>query len=180
MQKLLRQVKTTKTTDFLLPLLGKSKTWYAPLLINAYLSDTGINNKYPNSISILIQFSGNAKFDVINNTLRDMDTFIDSYDILDGKFTMFIVGLPERFIEDYSLMLKGKYSKISKEAKDLLLIGRGSKSPMPYILRKDSKLRAHWESELGTNLGDLDVWSVFEIRDEIFSIEDFPIKPSVF
>lgn len=180
MHKLLQQVKTTKTTDFLLPLLGKAKTWYTPLLVNAYLGDSSINKSYPKTISILIRFSGNAKFDAVSNFLTKLDTYVDSYDLLQGKFTMFIVGIPEEFIEDYSLILKGKYSKISKKAKELLLLGRSPKSPMPYILRKDPKLRDHWESTLATTLGDLDVWSVFEIEDEIFSLEDFPIKPSVF
>lgn len=178
-QKLLNTVKTTKTTDFLLPLLGKSKTWYAPLLVNAYLSDSGVNIKHPNSISVLIKFSGNIKFDIIADYLKDLDTYIDSYDIIDGQFVMFVIGIPDEFLEDYFLILKGKYSEISQQAKTLLLQGRGTQSPMPFILRKDEQLKQHWEETLSTRLGDLDVWSIFEIEEEIFDPEEFPIKPSV-
>jgi hypothetical protein len=177
--KKLETVKTTKTTDFLLPLLGKSKNWYGKHLVNAYLSDSSVTKKRVNSISLLLKYNGNTQFEKLEQELMSWDTYVDSYELLKGQFIMYVFDIPEELLEDYFLILKGKYSEISMEAKKLLLAGRANKSPMPYILRKSSQLRDHWEDILDVNLGDQDVWSVFEIKDEIFSLDDFPIKPSV-
>jgi len=179
MFKKLKEIQTTKTTDFLLPLLGKSKPWYAPYLVNAYLDNSSFPKKRENSIHILLKFSGDKRFAEIEKEIMSWEEYVDSYDLIKGHFIMYVVDIPEILLEDYSLILKGKYSEISLLSKSLLLKGRGAKSPMPFILNKDDILKNHWERELDANLGDLDVWPIFNIEKEIFDIEEFPIKASV-
>ena len=149
------------------------------LLVNAYLSDTSISDKRVNSISLLLKYNGNARFIDIESQIMSWPEYVDSYELIQGQFIMYVLDIPEEFIEDYYLILKGKYSEISPEAKQLLMIGRAVRSPMPYILNKSDYLKDHWEEKLGTSIGDLDVWSIFNIEEEIFDLETFPIKPSL-
>lgn len=178
--KSLKNIKPTKTTEFILPLLGSMKQWYGPWFINAYLGDYSIKHSYPNSISVLMKYSGKNNYAEKEEAMMGHENFIDSYDLIQGNFVMYIFRIPEEFLPDYNLIMKGKYSKISDAAKKLLLLGRGTKSPMPYILSRHEKMIEYWETELDVKLDkDQEVWSIIDINDEFFDRESFPFKESV-
>lgn len=176
----LANIATTKTTDFILPLLGRMKQWYGPWLINAYLGDCNVKSPVKNSIYVLMKYSGKNSYAEKETAILEHPNYIDSYDVYAGEFVMYIFELPEDLLEDYTLIMKGKYSEISDESKQLLLMGRGVKSPMPYILRKDKTLKDYWEDKLDVRLPEgQEVWSIIDVEEEIFDIVDLPFEPSV-
>jgi len=178
--KELNKIKPTKTTEFILPLLGKMKQWYGPWLINAYLGDFNVDHKYPNSISVLMKYSGKNNYFEKEEKMIGSEHFIDSYDLFKGEFVMYIFRIPEEFLPDYNLIMKGKYSQVSDEAKKLLLLGRGTRSPMPYILERHPKMVSYWETELNVKFEkDQEVWSIINIEEEFFDKETFPYEESV-
>lgn len=176
----LAKVKTTKTTDFILPLLGRMKQWYGPWLINAYLGDCNITSPAKNCIFVLMKYSGKHAFAEKEALMLECEHYVDSYDVYGGEFVMYIYQLPEEMLEDYSLIMQGKYSMISDASKKLLEKGRGNKSPMRFILSKDESLVEYWEEKLDVIFSeDQEVWSIIEVDKEIFDITDLPYTPSV-
>lgn len=176
----LANVKTTKTTDFILPLLGRMKQWYGPWLINAYLGDCSIKSPVKNSIFVLMKYSGKNDFAEKEKAMLEHPNYIDSYDVHSGEFVMYIFQIPEDLLEDYSLIMQGKYSKISDESKELLVMGRSHKSPMPYVLKRDNTLVEYWEEKLDVVFTeDQEVWSIIEVDQELFDITELPYTPSV-
>ena len=174
----LSKIKATKTTDFLLPLLGFTKKFYEPYLVNAYLGDYDLNGYEEKRIYLVLSnHDMSTKHMRIEDGLKNMLEFVDFYDILDGQMSVFIMKVPETFEEDYSKFLLGKYSEFSEEAKIAVLKGRSEKSSMPLIFRKDSKLKEYWEEKTGSIIPDgLEVWPVINIDNELLYKEKFILK----
>lgn len=173
-------VKETKTSNFILPLLGFPKLFYQPFLVNAYLNNTDVNINNSYAIHVLVRFYSSPSYINLEEGIRDMDTYIDSYDLFGGKYIMFIIEIPDEFKPDFNKVISGKYSELSREAKRLILKGRPASSSMPQVLSKSSELKEYWEKKLGTSLGNQEVWPILNLRDEIFIKDEFPIKESLF
>lgn len=171
------KIKETKTSNFILPLLGYPKLFYQPFLVNAYLN-TSIYDIY--KINILVRFYASTSFVNLEEGIKSMDTYIDSYDLYEGRYIMFMVEIPDKFKADFDKVLEGKYSKLSKEAKRLILKGRDATSSMPKVLSKDKSLKSYWETLLGTSIGDQEVWPKLELSQEVFIKEDFPYIEPIF
>jgi hypothetical protein len=171
----LRNIKATKTTDFLLPLLGYTKRFYHPYLINAYLGD--VNMKYFDPYKLYVVISNHnmqSQHMRIENGIKEMEGFIDYYDVLDSKMSVFVVEIPEKFKEDYELFLDGKYSKLSEDAKIKILQGRSPKSAIPKIFNKDDSLKKHWEEKIKVTLpSGMEVWPILRINHELFNQTKF-------
>lgn len=168
------EIKLNKTSDFLLPLFGRPLIRYVPHLVNAYLSDPSLGITNPYYIYILIKFSGKMEYSSLEKWMYDHAQYRGHYDLLKSEFTMFIFELPEEYHQDYDLIVKGKYSEISANAKKLILANRSEQSAMPYILSKHEQLRGYWEDELGSRIPKhLDVWPIMVASEETFDKDLF-------
>lgn len=171
----LKNLKATKTTDFILPLFGYTKAFYAEYLVNAYLGDVDLN--YFDEYKVYIVISNHrmqSQHMRIENTLKEMDEFIDYYDVLDGRMSVFVMNVPEEFKKDYESFLDGKYSQFSKEAKIKVLKGRSEKSAMPYIFNKSKNLKEYWETKMETEVPiGMEVWPILSIKQELFNKNNF-------
>lgn len=179
------KVQTTKTTDFILPLLGYPKNVYEPFLVNAYLNSLEVKNTEDYTIQILLRFYSSSSFDSLERKILSLENFKDSYELFGGKFIMYIVSLPEWSHNDFDMILNGRYSKISDIGKNLICQGRAPNSSMPKVLKKCPSLKEYWEEKLSNprsavDLRDQEVWPILNFRDEIFDKDRFPVKDSVF
>ena len=85
----------------------------------------------------------------------------------------------EKFIKDYHLIIKGKYSKTSKEFKDLfpktvVIKNVKQKSLQHLIFDKDIALAKYWADFLkDDNIIEkgLELWPVLELKNEILNYE---------
>ena len=169
-----KKIKPTKTSDFLLPLLGYSKSFYTPYLYNAYLGDKDVLGYVENDIYVLMKYNGSQEFLRLEEKLQKHPNFRTSYDILNGTYTFFVITMPKIFHSDYEKFLKGQYSKFSGNARTLLLKGRSKDSSLLKVLDRHADIRRYWEHKLNTIIGThQEVWSVPILEDEIFNVELF-------
>jgi hypothetical protein len=185
------EMKYTKTATFLFPLLNISKNlfdcnildnWgrikYKSRFLNAYLADSNIpkfNDK--GYVFVVCRSYRDLDFERFYSTIQAFPNYVDDYDNKD--YVVFVFSIPEEHQEDYKLILEGKYSKISLEAKRLIL-GNNYFSDkalvLPLILNKAIVLKDHWEKRLSNPwsiavLGEQEVWPIISINKEILTKE---------
>lgn len=167
-----------KTSNFILPLVGYSFNFFKPFLYDAYIHDSRISRKYPYCVYILLKFSGDKSYATVEKTLLDNVRCKTQYDIHGGTYVMFVLECEKKFKKDYSLLVSGKYSEVSDEAKKLILLGRNTikgkdgKTEMSIVhkvLHKDEQLRKFWEKRINSDLKDQEVWSRLNFSEETFS-----------
>ena len=184
-------VKFTKTSSFLFPLLEIPKTLFncnvsstfkntimTNRFLNSYLIDKDLNcdfNKDP-FLFIVIKPYRDKDFQSFFDTLVSLDNYVDDYEKED--FITLIFEVKEKKIPDYNLIIEGKYSKISKESKKLILNNSFFRRPevLPLILSKSTELKKTWEARLSSpkhivDLKDQEVWGILNKEEESFSCE---------
>lgn len=180
-------VAYTKTATFLFPLLNipktlflcniKSVTGYTKItnrFLNAYIGDKNINKYNENHVFLLLRNYRDVNFDSFYKELTSLHNYVEDYEVNNCLIAIF--SIPENFKKDYDLLIKGKYSKISKEAREIIIKNCYCSLPPPQptllnmIFEKAPILREHWELQLsGENqyisLGDSEVWPIINEKD---------------
>ena len=178
-------MKYTKTATFLFPLLkipkelftcniknSLGKSIITNRFINAYLTDDDIKNYKENHLFILINNYQDSKFETFYSTMLSFPNYVDDYEKDD--YLVIIYKIPKETVSDYTLLLNGKYSEISANAKKLILSNYffcGKAFTLPLILNKAIALKDSWEERLSTegspgNLYDQEVWPIIEKDNE--------------
>jgi hypothetical protein len=177
-------VNATKTTDFLLPLLGYTKMLYKPFLVNTYLGDYDRSGHDIHSLYIVLSnLKMTPQHSRLEDTVRTMAGFKEAYDILDGRMTIYIISFPTKYVKDYNHFLKGEYSQFSKAAQTATLKGmdKEKKYDLMAIYDRASWLREYWNEEINvpgqkpTSLltEEEEVWPILNIDEEIFNKNHF-------
>ena len=117
--------KTTKSTHFLLPMLGYRKSFYTPYLINCYI----VQGDKPKLVAVF----ENSDYEPLIHALHKLaehPSYNDCEYADDNKEIVLYFDVPTDFILDYRSFLEGKYSWFTAGYKDLLahLSGRSSGS----------------------------------------------------
>jgi hypothetical protein len=176
-------IKYTKTATFLFPLLGIPKAIFSCNIkntfgntiitnrfINAYTSDSSVDNYKEGFVFILINAYQDTDFNCFYDTLTAFDNYVDDYE-REGCLVV-VFSILEKFQPDYVLLTEGKYSKVSGEAKKAILQNNffspnnGQPSTIPLILNKSEALKNSWEKRLDANLYDQEVWSILLVQNE--------------
>tara|TARA_R110002167_G_scaffold8393_2_gene38845 strand:+ start:161 stop:754 length:594 start_codon:yes stop_codon:yes gene_type:complete len=176
LEKIRKVIKPTKTVDFLLPLVGYSKTDLDPYLVNAYLGDVSLLDWDLESpdVFVLLKFSGHISFYNLEKDLEKDQYFKTSYSLLRGKYIMFVFTIGPTFIKDFKKFMDGKYSEFSHPAKIRIMRHRKVDSPMPLILDKDKSIRMYWELKLDAELPQKsEVWPIVQYSEELFDKSEF-------
>lgn len=204
--KLIKEYKfpKTKTYTYLLPFLGIYKsellinkfneTVYDSnsldcLFINCYMGD----EKYPvfseePNVLLLYRFIGTKEFLKFEDMFKNCSNFVSAYDPY-SCFVMYVFKITD-FVEDYKLIVQGKYSKISERAKERILefhglLLKGNKSEIAEVLYRLPPAYLRMEKELNKGLPesqwvkiprDQEISSVFNPEREIFKYKDYLIK----
>jgi hypothetical protein len=172
-------IKYTKTATFLFPLLeipksifmcnvknNFGKTMFKTRFVNAYLGDCKINDYKEGFVFLLLKGFQDPDFDCFYDTMTAFENYVDDYEF--GINIVMIYSIPDKYSVDYSLILKGQYSKVSAAAKKRILQNSffsGKPTTIPLILNKADVLRKGWEKRLGTSLESQEVWSII-VPDE--------------
>lgn len=188
-------LKKTITATFIFPLLEIPKSIFECEIknnfnrlllnnrfINAYLFNNTID-KYQDLryIYIVINNYQDPNFEAFYTTLTGFTNFIDDY----FKFNLLIMifEIPKQHEVDYNLLLRGKYSEISKKGKELILANHmyhGNKITVPLVLSKSKELKESWEERLTfigadifspVDLGEQEVWSILNKEQETLTDE---------
>jgi len=183
-------VKYTKTSTFLFPLLEIPKELFkcevknnfqklimTTRFLNSYMQDSEIT-KYNDEpyVFIVIKPYQDVDFDTFYSTILSFPNYVDEYE-KEGYIIM-IFKIPDNNLPDYELLLKGKYSLISKEAKTLILKNNFFSHAvhlLPLILKKCSSIKESIEINLSISVGechsianlyDQEVWGIITIEKE--------------
>lgn len=186
-------VKYNKTATFLFPLLEIPKKLFTcdvrfpwgrlrfdQRFLNAFMTDAGISKYKENHIFVACRNYRDVHFDGFYNALQSFPNYVDDYE-KNGLLVM-VYTIPEHNMEDYLLLVNGKYSEIKESTKQLILANNFFSGPphtIPLILYKTEMLKKHWETVLSNegsevDLGDQEVWPIIDqscqvLTDEIAS-----------
>lgn len=186
-------VKFTKTSTFLFPLLGIPKDLFkceirnsfgtlihSNRFINAYLYNDDL--VADECIFLLLESYQDPNFNSFYTTLVSMENYVDDYE-KEGYLVM-IFNIPEEFIKDFELIVAGKYSQVSTQAKSLIFKNHffsGKAMVLPMIFSKALNLKQSWEEKLSNpginfyaDLGNQEVWGIIDPDKE--TLNDAVIK----
>jgi hypothetical protein len=180
-------VKYTKTSTFLFPLLDISKSLFkcdikkndkqimTTRFLNAFLNDKDLNNTLYNDgpfVFIVIKPYQDIDFDKFHSDLIVLDNYVDEY--IKNNYLVMLFKIKDKYMKDYELILKGKYSKVSKAGKKIINNNSyfsGQSHIVPLILRKAEELKESWQRRLTADnkiidLGDQEVWGILDMEKE--------------
>lgn len=171
--------KYNKTTVFLYPLLGipmnffkssSGKTRY----LNSYLYDLDIADYKTHHVFVLIDNYQDAEFTEFEKKLRTLNNYVTDYDILGGRYSVKVFKIPDEFIGDYELFLKGKYSQFSQSAKDRVMIYElKNLDLLTHIFNKTEEARRTLEKALDVTLDKYaEVYGVYDENVEVLTFDN--------
>ena len=173
----------TYTSDYILPLLGYSKSYYIPdtVLTGSFIWDKdleGYDGEGEKDIFILLKYNGRvgSYYNKISLMLENHKEFRFNYDLYEGRYVMEVIGLPREYWEDYDRFIKGEYSKFSLEAKKLIVKGISNNSIIPGVLNKAEETRIMLEDALESKIPESqELWSIPDREREAFSIHKYKL-----
>lgn len=168
----LAETERNITTRFILPLLRiNSEDIGSEYLLNAYMYyNDDCSGEY---IYLLYKYIDEDNYKILESKLKKQPSFINQSDPT-NKLTLFKFKLQETYKESVQLIINGKYSKISNEAKRIILRYHkvGQKSDLGCILYRDPTAVKLLEEEFKVQLDDdLDIFRKMYKEDETFRID---------
>jgi hypothetical protein len=175
------ETKKTVTAIFMVPPLKIGRDSLKKMgFINAFVGDNDRDIQYGNAVYLLFKPKNLKEFkEFLDEEYERTNNIIDDYDY-DGGFVVVVYKLDSRFIKDYNLVKKGKYSKtsglfqqeFSKSVKIDTSDGVKEEISLQYrIFNKTQDLKDFWEKKLGISFEpDQEVWPGFDEEKEVLTI----------
>lgn len=170
---ILSSSKSNKTTHFILPMLGKNKTFFScnKYLVNAYIRTT--NNPSNDYIYLLYRYFPSEIYKELEYNLKQHSMYQGTEDI-DFNFVLMKFKIPEEYKKDIQMFIEGSYSKFSGKLKNsivnfhnLSLLGQTYQ-----VLYKDDRRRKQLELEFGVPIhNDLELFDIPNLWEETFVVQ---------
>ena len=166
---LLLSSKPTKTSTFLLPLLGKNKKAlkFNSYYVNAYLDETH------KRLCLLYRFTGTDLYKQFEESIMK-DTLCVSHEEYDPYHVIYVFNIPEKHHEDVKHFLNGAYSKFSEALKRAIwkFYGQQDGTMVMSVVSRSKDLRREMEKLLGTKLAkEAELASKPDMEIEIYKIK---------
>jgi hypothetical protein len=165
--------RKNKSRTYFVPLLHEFVDIHKSLLVDTYLYDINkpdFNLKDIHGLFVMFRWSDNDVHRMYEQKLLESQYTRDHYDIDVHNYMVFI-KFPVDILIDVDLLLKGKFSKISKKSKISILKywGLGQGSDLYGTLYQTEDRRKKLENYLGVRLpADAELASVIETSSEVF------------
>ena len=163
--------KLSKSSQFTLPMLGNSREYFKwnTSLCNVFLGteDGSIKNR----ILLLYRMNTSKEYLEFEAMLENHPMYVKSH-AYDVYHDLVEFRVPERFKEDYTLLINGKYSQISEELKKRIVKFHylTSNSPISQVIHKSETRRKKLEKDLKVDIPeDLDLLDPYNIENELCS-----------
>jgi len=162
--------KITTTGTFLMPFLGNNRNYWrwSVEFTNAFIGDEVKHDG--TELYLLYRFSGAKSFADFEMTIEGRRDFIGSTEP-DKYHSMYKFKIPEKYAEDVALIMEGKYSQISNQAKVRIMEFHNSNrtKAIGQILYKSVERKAKIESDLGAKLADdAELLDTYVLDQEIY------------
>lgn len=147
--------------------------------INGYISDKNKEVNYNNAVYLLFKPKDLDYFrDFVDEERDRTSSLLDDYDY--PPYVVIVYALNPRYIEDFLLIKRGKYSKTSQEFQNEFpkikkIIKNGKYKDeialQVQIFNKSQGLREYWENKINIDFrDDMEVWPSFEDEKEVLDI----------
>lgn len=168
--------KRTKSSTFLLPMLGGSRNLYFwdTLLLNCFLA----TKEDSDCIALLYRWSADPLYIKFEKALTKFKFFRRRYDPT-PNCVMFIFDIPKKYVRNYKKFIDGKYSKLSQSYKFKLLEfhDKDLDDTLGQVLFKTSRRRESLEKKLGIALPkESELLSIIDIEKETYDPEVYNFK----
>lgn len=174
--------RVNTTTVFLLPLIDLPKGVFefnvprkgrASRLFNAYLFDLDVGKYQKDHISVVHFNYQDVAFKSFESTLTSNEQFRDSYDISNSEYSVKVFEIPKDALSSYEAFKRGHYSLMAFPYQIRILYYNylGDKNYLEQVLQKDPLLKAKKEAHLGVELGDNELWSIYDPEYDILTPE---------
>jgi hypothetical protein len=170
----IKESEYNTATMFVLPLVFENKDIAAYIqnntgyLLNCFIDCDFIIKKDNYSIFVLMKFSKSERYKLHEEYFLSMPTFVNKEDISE-KYVVYEFSIPVNLRKDFNLLLNGKYSKISKFAKNMILGFHGASvegNMVDKIINKSPELLRYYADKLDVSFEDLDeLYKKFDYRD---------------
>lgn len=172
--------KATYSTMFLLPGIGTSRRSLKKYgFVNAYLDDRHHDIHYENAVYLLFRprpMETIADYIVLERT---NELLLEEYDYEEG-YVVLVYRFNPKWQEDYHIFKEGKYSRMSREYKEMfpkfvdLVDPKNGKIEKEltlqyHIFNRTEGLKKMQERELGMKLdefGDIEYWSSPDVENK--------------
>jgi hypothetical protein len=167
----------SKSATFVLPLFGGNvdKFHYSKYLMNVYL---GVDSKVDREhVYLWYRYVPSAGMDDFEAYIMEHPSYV-GHDDVDNYHVLYKMRIPKAYKRDFNLILDGKYSQISDQAKDRILDFHDfhDDSPVGQILFKCSKRKKKIEKDLGVTLdNEAELYDKIDLDKEVFT-QDNVIK----
>lgn len=158
----------TKTSVFLLPLLGKTKT---QLRYTSYYSNTYLSKDYK-ALLLVYRFTGTSMYKQFEQYMMT-DSLCVTHTDHDPYHVVYMFAIPREFREDVKHFVEGKYSKFSKKLRQRITKFYGNKdASVIKVIDKDQDFKLQLEKSLGVELPeDSELASKPDLSNEIYEIK---------
>ena len=165
----------SRSSNFITPLLIKHKNdvSFDKYFMNCYVGNE-LTGDYGKFIYIHLRYKPVLELENIEKKLIEDENFIESRNT-DKQYTLYKFKVPDEFLKDYNLILEGKYSKISNEAKLRILSFHNAdkNSKIFQILYRKEELKIFLENEFQEKLpDDAELHGIMNPEEETF-LKDF-------
>lgn len=167
-----------RSKTYIFPFITKNLENYDLIkdcLQNTFLFDD--NNTHNNSIYCLFKFQNTIQLELFDKLNISNNNLIDVWDININE-CIYIFNIPNKYINDYNLILNSKYSEISIDAKKIILnfwskiYGNNGVNAVRQVLYKDPLLKQELEKKLNVKIHeDSELGQYFDLEKEIINIE---------
>lgn len=176
------ELKKTITSIFIVPLLKIDRDELKENgFINAYIKDGRKEVQYENAVYLLFKPKDLDRFkQFLDGEYERTNKIVDDYDYEDG-FVVVVYTLDQKFRKDYETIQMGKYSRTSREFKDMFPptvptvkkgIRREETTLQHRIFNKSEDLKEYWENKIVTDFNDdMEVWSGWDEVKETMNLE---------
>lgn len=176
------EIEKTVTSIFMIPTLKiPEDSLFGNGFINGYSKDNNRDIHYEDAVYILFQPKNLDKFrNFLDNEYERTKSIIDDYDYPDG-YVVVVYTLDSKFKLDFNLIKEGKYSKTSKEFKNLfsskkVINERGLRKEvwsLQYrVFYKTQDMIDYWEELFGVPFDkDQEVWHGFFEKNETLNLD---------
>ena len=152
-------------------------------LIGCYIGDVNMP-KFQDKIMLVYNFSMNMDFITFEKKLSKNPYFLNDmdYDYEAENIVIYVFNVPKEHLEDYQLVLEGKYSELSNDLKLKILKFWGDeqeRSLLHSVLFKGTRIKQYWaDKKLNPILycAEDEYWYLPRLENELFDIEQYQKK----
>jgi hypothetical protein len=151
--------KSSRSKTYLLPLLTKDiNIQFNYLLCNCFIKFNRDIGEISHPFGVLYELEDSEDFSEYNMYLINHNLFHRSF-IINEESKLFIFHFPKQFIKDYELFKEGKYSKLSTEAKSIIVSYSAEVYKYPPLIQditgvlwRHKSRRQKMEADLGISI----------------------------